>query len=589
MSGNGFDQNIEDSKMKASFVSRHRRLATMAAVVVCGAAAVSASAYAAPEPATTGGEAVMIRLNPEQYRLSIQDIFGKTLTVGGRFEPDFREAGLNAVGASRVSVTSSGIEQYNASADNIAGQIVSPKHRGVLIPCKPAAETDPDDACAKQFLSEVGKLLYRRPLTQEEILTQVKIAHDAASTLKNFYAGLQISLANMLVAPPFLFRHEIAEPDPENPGHFRLDGYSKATQLSYLLWNTTPDPELLSAAERGDLHTEKGLEKQVDRLLASPRLEAGVRAFFFDMLGFDAFESLSKDTTIYPKFTFKVSKQAQEQTMLTIVDELLTRHGDYRNLFTTRKTFLTPTLASLYRIPLAQEAPNGAPDIWQAYEYPEGDPRSGILTQASFVTLHSHPGRTSPTLRGKALREAILCQKVPDPPGNVNFTVVQDTSNPVYKTARARLNAHATEAMCTGCHKITDPMGLALENFDSAGSFRQTENGEVIDTAGALDGVKFSNAAELGKVVHSSPSATSCLVNRVYSYATGRPANKGEADWMKYLGTAFAEKGYQFPALLRTIATSKAFYKVADSKTETTQSSTSQLTLQTNSSQEGRK
>ena len=105
-------------------------------------------------------------------------------------------------------------------------------------------------------------------------------------------------------------------------------------------------------------------------------------------------------------------------------------------------------------------SPNGLTDTWEPYEFAASDHQAGILTQASFVALHSHPGRSSPTLRGKALRELVLCQKVPDPPGNVNFTIVQDTANPNYKTVRQRLGAHATEAMCAGCHKIHRPHGL---------------------------------------------------------------------------------------------------------------------------------
>src|SRR6185312_4533075 len=188
------------------------------------------------------------------------------------------------------------------------------------------------------------------------------------------------------------------------------------------------------------------------------RLEAGVRAFFADMLTFDGFETLSKDGMIYPKFTDAVSRDAQEQTLRGIVDQVVTKDGDYRDLFTTRTSFMTPLLASIYRVPLTGTAP------WQRYEYPANTPTAGILTQISFVALHSHAGRSSPTLRGRALREQLLCQKVPDPPGNVNFDLAQDTGNPDYKTARARLTAHRTDPTCAGCHKLLDPIGLALED-----------------------------------------------------------------------------------------------------------------------------
>jgi hypothetical protein len=241
---------------------------------------------------------------------------------------------------------------------------------------------------------------------------------------------------------------------------------------------------------------------------------------------------------------------------------VVTQRGDYRDLFTSRKTFLTPLLSSVYGVPMRTTAALGEQDIWQAYEYPEGDPRAGLLTQVSFVSLHSHPGRTSPTLRGRALREILLCEKIPDPPANVNFTVVQDTSNPLYKTTRERLSAHRSEPMCAGCHKLTDPMGLALENFDSAGGFRATENGKLIDTSGTFSGGSFSDAAGLGKAIHDYPGTTSCLVDKLYAYGVGRTADKGEAQWIAFLKSSFAAVGYRIPDLLRLIATSEAFYRI---------------------------
>src|SRR5262249_6593 len=154
---------------------------------------------------------------------------------------------------------------------------------------------------------------------------------------------------------------------------------------------------------------------------------------------------------------------------------------------------------------------------WVPYEFPPGDPHVGILTHASFLSLHSHPGRTSPTLRGRAIREILMCQKVPDPPGNVDFTLVNQTDNQVHKTARARLAAHATEAMCAGCHKITDPVGLGLENFDSGSDYRSAENGAAIDASGTLDGMRFTNAGELGKALHDSKQVPACLVRNFFS------------------------------------------------------------------------
>ena len=366
-----------------------------------------------------------------------------------------------------------------------------------------------------------------------------------------------MGLAGLLEGSHFLFRYEVAEANPVHAGAHRLTAYSKASRLSFFLWNTTPDDALLTAAETGQLKSPKGLARQVDRLMESPRLEDGVRAFFADMLGFDAFSELAKDAVVYPKFVPAVIGDSQEQTLRTIVDHLLVERGDYRDLFTTRKTFLTPLLGSIYRVPVMVR------EGWEPHEFPADDPHAGLLTEVSFLALHSHPGRSSPTLRGKALREILLCEKVPDPPGNVNFNLVQDTANPQYKTARARLTALATNPVCKGFHKLIDPMGLALENFDSSGSYRATENGAPIDAGGELDGMKFTDAAGLGRAMHDDPATPACLVNRIFSYAAGRAATKGESEWMAYLEKRFAVDGYRLPDLIREIATSDGFYRIS--------------------------
>jgi hypothetical protein len=503
----------------------------------------------------------MRRLTQDQYRNIVADVFGSTIKLGGRFEPDNRTDGLIAIGSGQASVTAAGLEQYDKIARSIGDQIVDEQHRTQMIPCKPANEKTPDDACTKQFLGKVGKLLFRRPLTDKELAAYVASAADATKKTGSYYEGLSLGIAGLLSAPQFLYRQETTEPDPAHKGQERLTAYAKAQRLSFFLWNTAPDPVLLAAADSGELHTQKGLAKQVDRMLSSPRLEAGVRAFFTDMLEFDSFDTLAKDAAIYPKFTFAAAAQAKEQTLKTLVDLLVVNDGDYRDVFTTKKTYLTPLLGSLYRTPVM--APDGLPDAWVPYEFKDGSGQAGILTHASFVALHSHPGRSSPTLRGKALRQVLLCQKVPDPPGNVNFNIVQDTANPNYKTVRQRLTAHATEAMCTGCHKITDPMGLALENFDTIGGYRDSENGAKIDTSGELDGVKFTDAPGLGKTVHDNPNAASCWVKRVYAYGVGRQSTKTESDWLKeVVQKQFAADGYRLPQLLRRVATSDTFFRI---------------------------
>lgn len=520
-----------------------------------------ANAAAPAKVLDAGGDVVMRRLTQTQYRHIIRDVFGDSIRLGGRFEPDIRVEHLIAVGSGQASITAAGLEQYDKIALSIASQVIDKTHRAQMLECKPASEAAADDACASRFLKRVGRLLFRRPLTERELTAYVSAANQATKETGDFHQGLAISLAGLLSAPQFLYVQEFSEPDPEHAGSERLTAYSKAQRLSFLMWNAAPDPMLLDAADSGAIHSKAGLTAQVDRLLASPRLEEGVRAFFTDMLEFDTFDTLAKDATLYPKFTPTVALQAQEQTLRTLVQLLVQERGDYREVFTTRRTFLTPLLGAVYRVPVV--TPNGLPDEWVPFEFSADSPQAGILSHASFVALHSHPGRSSPTLRGKALRELFLCTKVPDPPANVDFTLVQETNHPTFKTARQRLNAHANEPMCAGCHKITDPMGFALETFDTIGGVRLTENGAPIDTHGDLNGIKFQDVSGLGKAVYSNKQASSCLVRRTYDYAVGRVANKQEQTWrIQYLDKKFAAAGYRFPELLRLIATSDVYQRV---------------------------
>ena len=538
--------------------SLERGLAVAASLLAFGVSIPTNSAMAA-DTAAAVEEPTSVRLSPSQFKQTIADVFGSSIVISGRFEPEVREQGLLAVGARKASVTDMGLERYDDLARFIARQVVDDRNRITLIPCKPQSASAADEACARAFITAVGRLLYRRSLTEGEIGSLVKVAGESANMAKDFYAGISTGVANMLISPNFLFRYAFLERDPGKPGQMRLDAFSKAQALSYLLWNSTPDEMLIKAAESGALQTKDGLQFQVDRMVSSPRVEGGIRAFFADMLGFSDFEVLSKDPTFFPRYTVRIKDESQEQTLRTIVDHIVKRQGDYRDLFTTPNTFLTRSLAALYGVPLIETTDNGRPMRWIPFKYSEADPRAGILTHASFVALHSPAGRTSPTGRGKALREGILCQIVPAPPGNVDFSVVEMASKEL-KTARERLQAHATQPMCAGCHKITDPIGLALENFDSAGGYRTTENGAPIDTDVVINAVKISGAAGLSKAIHDDPAATACVAKRIFAFGTGRLPPPTDAEWSQ-IERGFADSKYNVLTLLRQVALSDLFFR----------------------------
>lgn len=518
-------------------------------------ATAASRASVTKEPAGDATPKRLRLLTTDQYINTITHLFGQDLKLEGRFAAVPRTDGLLEVGTARAGVTDAQLELYQKMAAVVANQVTNDKRRDVLVPCKPADEKAADKACATRFLGDVSRLLYRRKLDEARLNAIVDEADQAADKLKDFYAGLSVALEGILVSPNVLFVAETSEPDPKHPGHERLDAYSLASRLSLFLWNAEPDDALLKAAESGELLTQKGKAKAVDRMLASPRLVAGVRAFFDDMFGFDDFDNLAKDSMVYPSFTGLTSTDAREQTLRTVVDLLINKKGDYRDLFTTRETFLSPALAALYRMPSGP--------TWTEYEFPADSPRAGLLTQISFLALHSHPGRSSPTRRGKALRELLLCQKVPNPPANVDFSAVENPNSPI-KTQRERVAIHLKNPVCAGCHRITDPIGLALENFDGAGQYRTTERGELIDASGSLDGTKFNDAVGLGKTLHDDATLPKCLVKRVFAYGTGGPETSDDDAALAYFNTRFAEQGFRLPDLLRTIAMSAAFSQVRE-------------------------
>ena len=265
--------------------------------------------------------------------------------------------------------------------------------------------------------------------------------------------------------------------------------------------------------------------------------------------------SWRKTSVIYPAFGIAAAIDAKEQTLRTIADHVVTRDADYRELFTTRKTFMTRTLGLVYRVQT-----NTRQGIWEPYEFSENSRRTGIQEHLSFLALNSHPGRSSPTLRGQAIREMLLCQEVPAPPPDVDFSEFNDPDSPG-KTARQRLSAHSTNAACAGCHKITDPIGLAMENFDGAGQVREMENGVPIDSSGDLDGVAFEDGSGLGPALRDNPATTACLVHRLYAYASGKTLAIRDP-WMVYLEEGFAADGFRVTALLKRIATSETFYAI---------------------------
>ena len=490
------------------------------------------------------------RLTVPQYGNTIRDIFGKDINVPTAIEADAALDGFVAIGASVSTISPSGVEKYEKAAFAIAQQVIADDaHKAVVLQCKP---TGPDDmACAKETVTRLGKKLYRRQLTDAETTRLTNIFMQASAALGGFDRGLEYAIAAMLQSPHFLYRPQVGEADPAHAGQLRYTSLEMASRLSYFLWNSTPDDELLAAAEKGDLVNDAALGAQIERMLASARAHEGLRAFVTDWLKLRELDNLNKDPTLFTYYSPDLGPMVREETLRLFEHLVFELDTDVREIMTTRQTFVNTKLASMYMI--ASPADEG----FNLVEFPENSPRVGLLGHASILALHSHPRATSSTLRGKFIREGLLCDTIPPPPANVNTGLPEPS--PTARTLRERMQPHLQDPVCKSCHILLDPIGLGLENFDAIGRYRAKEVGAVIDASGDLDGVKFADARALSKGIHDSPKFAPCIVRKVFSYATGfRPAD-ADAATLRTLHWDFRDSGYRMKELLKLVAMSPAF------------------------------
>lgn len=501
-----------------------------------------------PHPLMPAASALR-RLSHAQYANAIHSTFGDDITVpaANAIEPDVHESGYVSVDSSSVTISRRGVQQYELAAYGIAHQALDATHRTTLVPCAPSGAVDA--TCAQTALEPIGRRLYRRPLTSEELTAAVTIATNAGTALMDFYAGLEFGIAYFLQSPSFLFREELGVDDPAASGERLYSSVEMASRLAFFFWNAPPDDALLDAGLRGDLATVDGIRAQTERLLADPRAEDGVRELAYEWLGLYDLDDLVKDPTVYTQISPSVGPSAREET-LRVVAHAFATDMDARDLMTTRETFVDRKLASIYRV----RAPR---TDWGMVSFDARSPRAGLLGHISVLALYAHPVATSPTLRGKFIRERLLCDPVPQPPVGVNTAIPEPSPDAL--TLRARLLAHQQVPYCASCHTRLDGIGLGLEAFDGLGRFRDLENGVPIDASGDLDGHLFHDALELGQTIHDDPRFAECLVRQAYRVANGHMETDGEADTIRALYVDFATHGHSLRRLMGEIAASDGF------------------------------
>jgi hypothetical protein len=506
----------------------------------------------APVPAQFApGPANLRRLTLVQYRNSVADLLGAGVTVSADFEGDTSLSGFASIGAALVSLSPHIIEQFETSALSLAHQALSdPAGRVALVGCNPTTATD--DACTQKFITTFGRRAWRRPLAADEVATYTGVAKSAQTSLNSFFGGLEYGLAGLLESPHFLYREELGTPDATAAGRLVFNDYELASRLSFFLWNTTPDDALLDAADAQQLTHGTGFSTQVQRLLTSPRAVVGVQNFFTEYYRLAELDSLPQLPSVFPKKTDTLGPAMRQETLRFLTDIAVTRDADLRELFVSPTTFVNGELASLYGLPAV------AGTDFVKTTLPDSGLRVGYLGQGSFLALNAHSNVTSPTYRGKFIREMLMCQTVPPPPMNVP-PLPDDSASPTKQTMRQKLTIHRQVEPCKTCHTLMDPLGLTFENFDGVGAFRTMDAGQVIDASGDLDGVAVNGPRELAKALHDNASVPVCLARNLYRYVVGHVETAGEEPAIQQLATGFQGGSYQFSALVAGMVKSPGF------------------------------
>ncbi|HUS63422.1 MAG TPA: DUF1592 domain-containing protein, partial [Kofleriaceae bacterium] len=424
--------------------------------------------------------------------------------------------------------------------------------RQALVGCAPVAA---DDACVTTFLTRFTRRAFRRPLAPAELEAWIATARTAGAT--DPWRGLRIAVAGVLQAPSFLYRVELGEADPDEPGRLRYTGFEMASRLSFLLWDTLPDEELLGAAERGELADAPGVRAAAERLMADPRAAAATQSFFAQYLDLGRLGRVTRDPALHLQWSETMAASMRREIEL-LTAALVAEGADARTLFSTRRTFVNDELAALYGV----EAPGATHDVFVEVELPAGGPRAGLLTLGGFLAMNAHPEETSPTLRGKYIRERVLCELVPPPPQDFDIGIGEEGEEP--KTMRERMEAHAADPACAGCHLSIDPPGFLFEGFDAAGVARTHDAaGNAVDTSGDLDGVPLDDAADLAALLATDERVPRCLARQFFRHASGRLELPVEEPAMDALVASFAGEGYQFQALALELVTSGTFRTLA--------------------------
>jgi hypothetical protein len=436
--------------------------------------------------------------------------------------------------------------------------------RGVTFEAPGDRAVAADRDTLRKWIDTLGLKLQRRPLDEGDRVKLNALAdmvlNDGGSTLD----ALRLACEAMLVSSKFLFRGGATPGGAVENGTVPVDEFTLAARLSYFLWGSTPDDELLQLAQKGELR--KHLDAQIARMIGDWKGWAMTENFAGQWLQLRDVDLVAPSTRRYPEFNGKLAQSMKKESQL-FFDHIYRNNRSVLEFLDSDYTFADERLSNYYELP----------EKVKGQEFKQvslaGTPRGGILTQASILTITSHPNRTSPVKRGKFLLENILGTPPPPAPQDVP-AFREDRGSKVQGTLRQRFEAHRANPSCASCHAFLDPMGFAFENYDAIGRWRDHDNGQPVDVSGKLlTGQSFAGAAELRKVLVNDRKNefTKCLVENLLTYALGRGLDYPDKLFVKQIAQNAAASGFKFQDIVKEVVNSVPFQRMrapsAESKT----------------------
>ena len=437
---------------------------------------------------------------------------------------------------------------------DVQGPGATPSRERIFI-CRPAARAE-EQACAERILASLARRAYRRPIDANDLpplLALYQRGAQGGGFGGGFEAGVRLALQKILVSPEFIFRMELDPPDAAPGSVHRISDVELASRLSFFLWSSIPDDELLAAAERGALSDPSVLAAQVRRMLADPRLQALVKNFSGQWLYLRNIAGIQPDSTSFPNFD-ENQRQALAQETELLIESTLREDRSVADLLRTDYIFLNQRLAEHYGI----KGIYGTEFRRVTLDDPQ---RYGLLGQASILTVTSYPNRTAPTIRGKWVLEQLLGTPPPPPPPNVPS--LKDDASTKTLTMRQRMEQHRANPTCAVCHRMMDPLGFSLENFDGLGRWRESTGVGTgpIDSSGVLpDGTTFDGPAGLREVlVGKRDLFVETFTERLLTYALGRGVEQYDRPVVRKIARAAAADDQRWSAIILGIVNSAPF------------------------------